>query len=88
MGEPATPTESERADTRAFANDIMEAVLNDERHPLSPGDHGTFVDADEADKESAMYRLAWEVDQLKRELAEMTEERDQVQARIEELEGR
>lgn len=55
MGEPATPTQADRAGTRRFAHAIVDAVRNDEAM--------TF-----GDKDRALFQLAQEVELLEHDL--------------------
>lgn len=74
MGEPANPTPSERAETRAIARAIVEAVRNDEAWP--PGTaFFARTDGDRADFEVMQFRFAQEIGLLENELADRARDR-------------
>lgn len=63
MGEPAIPTDEERAFVRAYAESVVTAVRNDEEQPLP-----TYPDGDAMGEDTMIFHLAREVQMLEEDL--------------------
>lgn len=63
MGEPAVPTPTDRARTRAYAKSVVEAVANDEDRP-----YPRFEDGDAMTDDTMVFDLSVEIMTLETEL--------------------
>jgi hypothetical protein len=59
LGEPAIPSDAERARTRAYARSVVDAVRNDEERPTP-----RFADGDAMSDDTMIFQLAQEIELL------------------------
>ena len=79
MGEPATPTAKERAETRELAAKIVEAVRNDEVIPLpiDPWNLAEMRPSTRREFEALVFQLAQEIELLRAEINELADLADE-----------
>ena len=66
MGEPAIPSDEERAHNRAYADSVMDAVRKDLEQPLP-----RFHDGDAMDESTMIFKLAQEIEIARNTLTEI-----------------